>query len=199
MGEPMPSADRRYQQPSRGSRILITLLAVSVVLLAGWIVLSNTILGSRTTTVVAQAPDAVLAPVQDAVPPVDQTASIEPASPPVTTESPTAEQVAEAESAPALPEPIVVASASGVPFPVPSMLPSLASSRTRLIELDSRQPQAAAPDEAQDGMMQIVPLPPRRPKVAGIPLPRPRPDTESAAVDRTNSHVLSDSEILRMQ
>jgi hypothetical protein len=199
MGEPMPSADRSYQQPSRGSRILITLLTVSVVLLAGWIVLSNTILGARTTPMVAQAPDPVLAPTQDAVPVVEQTAAIEPAAAPATIDSPAAEQVAEAESAPALPEPIVVASASGVPLPVPSMLPSLASSRTRLIEVDTRQPQTAAQDEGQDGMMQVVPLPPRRPKIAGIPLPRPRPDTEGAVVDRTNSQVLSDAEISRMQ
>lgn len=194
----MPREHRSYQQPSRSSRILITLLAVSVVLLAGWIVYSNTMMAPRGTTVVALAPEPVPALVQAVRPPMDQTASIVPPTGPGPVGRPAIEEFAQTEAAPLLPEPIVVASAQGVPLPVPAMLPSLASSRTRLIELDTPPPAIMAPEEAQEAALEVVPLPPRRPKIAGIPLPRPRPELE-VAVDRTGSQSLSDAEIARMQ
>ncbi len=196
----MPRADRTYQQTSRGSRVLVTILAIGVSLLAVWIFIANTILSPALNpavsndTVAAEQTPAVEEPA--ALPAPVQTAAAEVPIPPAATETTaaaTTEEVAVTavvDPAPALEEPVVIASAQGLPRPAQPAPAVLAPARSMAVDPEPSEPTVGAlPD--------IVPLPPRRPKAAAIPRPRPRPELE-VATDHVSDQVLSEVAIDRM-
>lgn len=154
----MPSAYLITGQPSSLSRILVTVTAAIVALLAAWTIIS--ILMSNYFVTKAPADIKVLSQPQQSIPD-------DPLPTPVVRAPP--------EVAPPLAEPVVVGS-----FP-PTVTAAFAEAPDIPVAPKAREIKTLL-DEIRIDPVGPVPLPPQRPRttdassVAGVPMPRPRPD-----------------------
>jgi hypothetical protein len=152
----------RVRKARRGSRRLVSLLAASVLLLAAWVLATNTVFSPAVTT----DPEAI-----------EPTAVIETATELETAIAKTRkadalERIASAASETALSEENPAPAAELTrPVMVAGVSPSMGGTETLLSPtLLSRSVEPAI--ESTD---LLVPLPRTRPRLAAIPLPRPRP------------------------
>jgi hypothetical protein len=161
----------RVRKPRRRSRRLVSFLAFGVLLLAAWVLATNTIFGPADTAdnqaapepaaIVEAAPDSNLSNVRKA----DSIEKIAPARAPsdvAAVEVPApANATADEKSVSAPLEGVEVAAVSPFMGGTETLLSPTLVSR-------SVEPAPEAPDI-------LVPLPPSRPRIVAIPLPRPRP------------------------
>jgi hypothetical protein len=173
----------KLRRAERKSRRLLSLFAFAVLLLAAWVLATSTIVRRGDPgTVEATAPEGAVDAAANPDPglttvAIPKTDALERAAPP------TSEAAAvEDKAAPELTDPVVVA----------GVTPSMGGTETVLSPtLVSRSVEPAA--ESTNG---LVPLPPIRPRVVAIPLPRPRPPSADASL---SGRAITDSEIFKQQ
>jgi hypothetical protein len=182
----------RVRKPGRGSRRLVLFLAFGVLLLAAWVLATNTIFGpadtannraaSEPAAVVEAAPESNISNVRKA----DLIEKIAPARAPsdvAAVEVPApADAMADEKSVSAPLEGVEVAAVSPFMGGTETLLSPTLVSR-------SVEPAPKAPDI-------LVPLPPSRPRFVAIPLPRPRP---AIAAPVTAGREITEFEIGRQQ
>jgi hypothetical protein len=188
----------RIQKPGRGSRRLVSALAFGVAGLAAWVLATNTIFRpADTTDSRAVAPEAVVEAKPQSMLSIIRKADerVAPAPGSVTavgeTSAPAPSSVAAVEGKPApTPAPTEVASAGEMSLPAPTppeegvevaaVSPTMGGSETLLSPtLVSRSVE-----------------PSRRPRVAAIPLPRPRPMIQAPVAA---GREITDADIMKPQ
>ena len=171
----------RVRKPRRGSRRVVSFLAFGVLLLAAWVLATNTIFGPADTAdnqaapeaaIVEAAPESNISIVRKADL-FEKTAPARAPSDVAAVEVPAPLKNAVAGEKPAPVDGVEVAAVSPVMGGTETLLsPTLVS---RSVE------PAAVPGNA-------IPLPAGRPRVAAVPLPRPRP--VSAGREITESEIV---------
>jgi hypothetical protein len=181
-----------YGEPTWGSKILIMTFSIAVAFMAGWLVLALMLRESDSTMVVADrevpamqtkqpprvaasgavsralvAASHLLSPKAD---PVEPTGSAPP-PPPDATPTPPDAPAAPMQLASLPPVPVVAP-----PETIPAVQPDAASAIDRAAVGDIYAPvtNKITEDDPVEPP-EVVPLPPRRPHFAAVPLPRPRP------------------------
>lgn len=180
----------RVRKPRRGSRRVVSFLAFGVLLLAAWVLATNTIFGPADTAdnqaapeeaaIVEAAPESNISIVRKADL-FEKTAPARAPSDVAAVEVPAPLKNAVAGEKPAPVDGVEVAAVSPVMGGTETLLsPTLVS---RSVE------PAAVPGNA-------IPLPAGRPRVAAVPLPRPRP---VIAEPVSAGREITESEIVRPQ
>lgn len=151
----------RVRKPRRGSRRLVSFLAFGVLLLAAWVLATNTIFGPADTAdnqaareqaaVVETAPESNISIVRKA----DLIEKTAPARAP--------NDVAAVE----VPAPLKNAVAGEKPAPVPAPVEG--------VEVAAVSPFMGGTETLLSPTLVSIPVPTGRPRVAAVPLPRPRP------------------------
>lgn len=152
----------RVRKARRGSRRLVSLLATGVLLLAGWVLATNTVFAPADTT----APEAIEPTV------VIETATELETAIAKSRKADALERVASAAGETAMSEEKFAPAAELTrPVQVAGVAPSMGGTETLLSPtLVSRSVEPAI--ESTD---LLVPLPRTRPRLVAVPLPRPRP------------------------
>jgi hypothetical protein len=187
-----------YGEPTWGSRVLITTFSVAVAFMAGWLVLALMLRQSDPTATVADrevpamatkqpprvaaqavlsrplvAASQLLSPKAD---PVAPTGTIPP--PPPADPSPSAPTASAASSATPASQ-MTLASLPPVPVvappeTVPAAQPGAAADRGAVGDIYGKVTNKITEDDPVEAP-ETIPLPPRRPHLASVPVPRPRP------------------------
>lgn len=186
----------RVRKPRRGSRRLVSFLAFGVLLLAAWVLATNTIFGPVETadnraapepaTIVEAAPESSISVVRRA----DSIEKIAPARAP--SDVAAVEAPAPAEKAVADEKPASVPAPPLEGVEVAAVSPFMGGTETLLsptLVSRSVEPAAQSPEN-------LVPIPAGRPQVAAIPLPRPRP---AIAEPVTAGREITEVEVRRQQ
>jgi hypothetical protein len=185
-----------YGEPTWGSKVLIMTFSVAVAFMAGWLVLALMLRESDSTVATADrevpamptkqpprvatpaavsralvAASQLLSPKPD---PIEPTASVPPGPPPnVAPASPDAPTVPATQMQLASLPPVPVVSP---PETVPAVQPGAASAADKVAVGDIYAPVTNKTTEDDPvAAPEVIPLPPRRPHFAAVPLPRPRP------------------------
>jgi hypothetical protein len=199
-----------YGEPTWGSKVLIMTFSIAVAFMAGWLVLALLLRQSDPTVAAAdrevpamptKQPPRVAAPTAPGRPivaasellspkadPIAPTGSIPPPQPAYPAPGPAAPETAAAPDTAAPPaSPLTLASLPPVPVVAPpETVP--AADRVAVGDIDASVTSKATEDDPAEPP-EVVPLPPRRPHFAGVPIPRPRPqipeETQARAEPRT--------------
>ena len=176
--------DVKFRRAKRKSRRPISFLVFGVLLLAAWVLVTNTIFAPRDTAEPQASGSSTVASVKTDADDLDTRSVTVPKVDPVERAAPAAEETATAEekSVPELTDPVEVAAVAS----------SMGGTETLLSPTLVSRSIKSAP-ESPNG---LAPPPPTRPRVAAIPLPRPRP---ASAEPRFSGQAISDSEIFRQQ
>jgi hypothetical protein len=191
----MAKTSLKYEEPSWVAKLLVLGFSIAVAFMAGWLVLAI-LLGNGGSNAVATADDEVPAMVTKQPPRVEnpKTAMSQPMVPATQLLSPRADPAslpggaragapdATASAASPTPaSPMALASLSGAPVvAAPDTVPATrspataATDRVAVGDLYAQVTNKIAEDDATDAP-EAIPLPPRRPRTAGVPYPRPRP------------------------
>jgi hypothetical protein len=195
----MARTSLKYERPSRASQLLVASFCVAVAFMAGWLVLTI-LLGDSGSTMITAADDEVPAMATRQPPRVEsQRISVSaPLVPPRQLLSPqadpgswpgaTAALPVPTKAAPAAPAAPALASLPSAPaVAAPDTVPAAQSPGTSVSVNDRiavgdiyAQVTNKIADESAEAL-EIVPLPPHRPRASPVPFPRPRPQMEAQA------------------
>jgi len=195
----MARTSLKYEQPSRASQLLVAGFCVAVAFMAGWLVLTI-LLGDSGSTMMTAADDEVPAMATRQPPRVEsQRISVSallvparqllsPQADPGSWPGATAALPVPTKAAPAAPAAPALASLPAAPaVAVPDTVPAAQSPGTSVSVNDRiavgdiyAQVTNKIADEPAEAL-EIVPLPPHRPRASPVPFPRPRPQMEAQA------------------
>jgi hypothetical protein len=183
-----------YGEPTWGSKVLIMTFSVAVAFMAGWLVLALMLRQSDPTTAVAdrevpamatKQPPRVAAPaaagrslvaashlLSPKADPIMPTGSAPPPPPDVAPAPAAADAPAAPMQLASLPPVPVVAPPETVPAAQPGAV--VAADRAAVGDIYGQVTNKITEDDPVDPP-EVVPLPPRRPHLASVPVPRPRP------------------------